>query len=38
MYHKGEVLPREEIFVIAVDADLTMLDTLTPWLAHFGLT
>lgn len=38
MYHKGEVLPREEIFVIAVDADLTMLDTLTPWLAHFGIT
>lgn len=37
MYHFGEVFHRDQVWVVAADVDLTLLDTLTPWLDHFGV-
>lgn len=37
MFHRGKVTNRSKTFVIAVDADLTMFNTLSPWLNHFGI-
>ncbi len=31
-------IARDKVYYVAVDIDLVALDTLTPWLAHYGLT
>lgn len=38
MYHKKSVSLRERTFVVALDVDLTMFDSLTPWLEWAGLS
>jgi 5'(3')-deoxyribonucleotidase len=38
MYHTGSVITREKLFIVAFDCDLTLLETLTPWLNFFGLS
>lgn len=38
MNPKTQAKPRKDIYYVAVDVDLVALDTLTPWLEHYGLT
>lgn len=34
MFHNFPVSHRSDIFVLAIDVDLTLVDSLTPWLEH----
>ncbi|MGL4353179.1 MAG: hypothetical protein ACRCTP_04480 [Aeromonas popoffii] len=38
MYHKKSVSLRERTFVVGLDVDLTMFDSLTPWLEWAGIS
>lgn len=36
MFHNFPVLRRSEVFVLAVDVDLTLVDSLTSWLEYYN--
>lgn len=36
MFHREEIKKREDVFVVAVDVDLTLVDSLTPWVEDLG--